>query len=135
EREEEDLGLAQAAESLRERGHGRAHAADEVPDDAGEEARKEDRVLDAPEVEDLDAEERARDRRAEDGGEAGADAAGDGAPAVLVGEPQHVREEARERGPDLRARPLFPDGAAERERDDRREEPQRRAAPLGAARP
>ena len=54
----------------------------------GDEAREEHRVVDPPEVEHLDAEEGARDRRAEDRREPGADAADHEAAPVLVVEPE-----------------------------------------------
>ena len=79
-------------------------------------------VLDPAEVEHLDPEEGAGDRRAEDGREAGADAADHEAPAVLVVEPQDVGEEARDRRADLGAGPLLPDRPAEGERHDGGEE-------------
>ena len=101
--------------SSMEGGDRRARPADEVGHDPGHEAGKEHRVLDAPEVEDLDAEEGARDRRAEHRGEPGPDPADDQATPVLVVEPEDVGEEARDGGADLGARPLLADRAAEGE--------------------
>ena len=59
----------------------------EVGDDAGHQAREEDGVFDAPEIQDLDAEERAGDGRPEHGGETSADSADHQAPTILVLQP------------------------------------------------
>ena len=55
-----------------------------------------------------------------------ADAADDQPPPILVVQAEDVGEEARDRRSDLGARPFFPDGASERERENRREQLDRR---------
>src|SRR5664279_2256997 len=134
DRQADELGLAEAAEPFVQGGHWRLHAADEVGDDARNQAREENRVLDAPEVEHLDPKDGPGDRRAENGREAASDPADHETAAVLVVQTQHVRKETRDRGPDLGAGPLFPDRAAEGERDDGREELDGRDLPRNPAR-
>ena len=114
--------MPERAEPLEKGGHGRLDPAHEVRDDAGHEAWEENRVLDPSEVEHLDPEKRPGDRRPEDRREAAADSADHETAAVLVVQPQHVREETRDRGPDLGAGPLLADRASEGERHDGREE-------------
>lgn len=67
DREEEHPRRADSDERVVEGGGGRPHAGDEVSHDPGNQTRKEQRVFEMSEVENLDAEEGARDRGAEDG--------------------------------------------------------------------
>ena len=135
DRQRHDRPVSQQRQVLVEDGHRGAHSADEVGHDAGHEAGKQHRVLDASEVEDLDAEERARHRRAEHRGEPGADAADHETAPVLVVEPEHVGKEAGDRGADLRARALLADRAAEGEREHRGQQLDWGDEPVDLARP
>ena len=121
DRQTDQLRAPEPAEPFGKDGHGRPRAADEVRDDAGHETREKDGVLDPPEVEHLDPEEGAGDRCPEDGREAAADAADHEAATVLVVQAEDIREQARNRGPDLGARSFLPDRASEGERHDRRQ--------------
>ena len=135
DRQRHDRPVPQERQVLVEGRDRGARPADEVGHDAGHEAGEEHRVLDPAEVEDLDAEEGARDRRAEHRGEPGPDPADHEATPVLVVEPEDVGEEARDRGADLRARPLLADRAAEGEREHRGQELDRGDPPVDLARP
>src|SRR5712691_9471814 len=59
----------------------------DVGDDAGHQAGEEDGVFDAPQIQDLDAEERAGHGRPEHGSEASANSANHQAPTILVLQP------------------------------------------------
>ena len=122
DREADELGVSEGADTAEEGRHRGLHPADEMSDDPGDEAREENRVLDPSEVEHLDPEERPGDRRAEHGRESAADPADHEAAAVLVVQPQDVGEKAGDRRADLGAGPFLADRAAEHERHDGREE-------------
>ena len=133
-REEDHLRPTEPRDRVQESGHRGPNAADEMGDDSRNDARKKHGVFDPPEVENLDAEERAGDRSSEDGREAGADAADHETAAVRVVQPEKVGEQARDRGSDLGAGPFLADRASERERQDRREELHGRDFPVDAPR-
>ncbi len=118
-----------------EGGHGRGNSAHEVGDDAGDQAREEDGILDAPEVEDLDSEEGAGDRRSEHGGEAGADPADHEAAPILVFQLQGVGKKTRDRRADLGARAFLPHRASEGQGEDGGQELHGRHLPVHLPRP
>ena len=109
--------------------------ADKMRHDAGHECGKNDGVVDPSEIQHLDAEERARHRRAEDRGEAGADAADHEPAPILVAQTEDVGEQAREGGANLRGGTLFAHRTAKRQCHDGRRELDRCDQPVDATRP
>jgi hypothetical protein len=95
--------------------------------------RKNHGVIDAPEIEHFDPEQRSRCRRAEHRREAGADPANHQPPPILVAKAQDVGEQTRQGGANLRGRSLFTDGPAKRQRDQGGAQLDGRDEPIGTA--
>ena len=113
----------------------RAHPTGEVSHDACDEGGKDHGVVEATEVQHFDSEQRARYRRSEDRSEARTDPADDETPAVRIAQAQNIREQARERGTDLRGGPLLADRATKGKRQHRGAEFYRRDQPVDASGP
>src|SRR5262245_45893760 len=79
--------LARIGKRLLEGGEWRADAAGQVANDSCDERGKDDRVVDPAEIQNLNSEQGAGYRRAEHGGETGADSTNDQPTAIFRAQP------------------------------------------------
>jgi hypothetical protein len=98
----------------------------QVPDDPGHERRVEHVVEHGAQHQDLEAEDRAGDGRAEDRGEAGGQPAHHDLPPVAGREAQDRAHRRGERGADLAGRTLLAEGGTRSQGDDGRDQLHRR---------